>query len=349
MNRYTPTERLGVNTTERIVIKDFCWIFREQSIVDVGVDAIVEESVEGNPTGKLIALQIKSGNYDVIGNKITHYVTHIHYNYWLSLSIPILLIIHLPESDKTYWQHICKNNFIKTNKQWKVEIPTIQEFNKNSKQELRAIFSDKNVTGLAVDLYRGKIEPDTIFDLSESVKCVPESKKSMEYITNIIQDLTQTLKDYHKEFLTFISQGLNSKDAQVEASIRGLGRSLNTRSIRLETEIELFAILYSTGLFAYEQMTSLYFIDTQNVEVLKVAIEVMKSLSPSLIEAMENFSGLKNSILKLPDSNTVFNEARSFLLEVISLLINEFSEAKRIAEKISANFTNQLDTHSVST
>ena len=75
----------------------------------------------------------------------------------------------------------------------------------------------------------------------------------------------------------------------------------------------------------------------------------MKSLSPSLIEAMENFSGLKNSILKLPDSNTVFNEARSFLLEVISLLINEFSEAKRIAEKISANFTNQLDTHSVST
>tara|TARA_R110002049_G_scaffold175107_1_gene342405 strand:- start:911 stop:1132 length:222 start_codon:yes stop_codon:yes gene_type:complete len=72
--RYNSTERIGVNATESIFIREFDWIFREQPIVDVGIDALIEQSENGNPTGKFIALQIKSGkgNFSVSNEKLTY-------------------------------------------------------------------------------------------------------------------------------------------------------------------------------------------------------------------------------------------------------------------------------------
>jgi hypothetical protein len=55
------TERVGVNAVEAITNNVFGWFFREQPIGDYGVDAHIEEMVNGRPTGKLIALQIKTG------------------------------------------------------------------------------------------------------------------------------------------------------------------------------------------------------------------------------------------------------------------------------------------------
>src|SRR5437899_909176 len=54
------TEKLGINAVERIFL-DFGWIFRRQTEDDYGIDAIVEVAKDGLPTGRLIALQIKSG------------------------------------------------------------------------------------------------------------------------------------------------------------------------------------------------------------------------------------------------------------------------------------------------
>lgn len=58
--RYNKVERQGVNAVEKLVINDFDWIFRDQPSVDVGVDALVEQVLDGNPTGQILALQIKS-------------------------------------------------------------------------------------------------------------------------------------------------------------------------------------------------------------------------------------------------------------------------------------------------
>ena len=61
MSRYRKTERLGVVETDRIVTKYLGWIFREQPVVDVGIDALIEESEEGYPKGRFLAAQIKTG------------------------------------------------------------------------------------------------------------------------------------------------------------------------------------------------------------------------------------------------------------------------------------------------
>lgn len=48
VKRYSSTERTGVNKVESVFINKFKWIFREQPIVDLGIDAQVENHVTGN-------------------------------------------------------------------------------------------------------------------------------------------------------------------------------------------------------------------------------------------------------------------------------------------------------------
>lgn len=83
MKRYSTTERIGINTVENIVLHELGWIFREQPIVDMGIDAHVERVDEGDPTGKLIALQVKTGasHFHESGDTYFYYGTFTHLNY----------------------------------------------------------------------------------------------------------------------------------------------------------------------------------------------------------------------------------------------------------------------------
>jgi Domain of unknown function (DUF4365) len=51
----------GVRMVADAVADKLGWIFREQSHADLGIDAHVEIIKDGRGTGRLIALQIKSG------------------------------------------------------------------------------------------------------------------------------------------------------------------------------------------------------------------------------------------------------------------------------------------------
>lgn len=125
MPRYTTTERLGINAVEQIVLKDLQWIFREQPIVDMGIDAHVEVVLDGKPTGQLFALQIKTGasHFHDTGDVLTYYPSQVHLDYWHSHSLPVLLVAHIPENNATYWAHVSPPYVEPTAAAWKISIP----------------------------------------------------------------------------------------------------------------------------------------------------------------------------------------------------------------------------------
>lgn len=129
---YNPTERIGVNAVEGIFLKDFEWIFREQPISDTGIDAHVEIVLNGAASGKLIALQIKTGesHFNINDTSLTYYGNLKHLDYWLNHSLTVLLIAHLPNQNKTYWQIVNLSTIEHTSKAWKIEIPKSQELSK---------------------------------------------------------------------------------------------------------------------------------------------------------------------------------------------------------------------------
>ena len=60
MPTVTEPDRVGVHDVATLIHKERGWIFRKQHESDHGIDALVETVVAGQPTGRLIALQIKS-------------------------------------------------------------------------------------------------------------------------------------------------------------------------------------------------------------------------------------------------------------------------------------------------
>lgn len=138
MNEYNITERKGVNEVERIFLEEFNWIFREQAISDMGIDAHIEIVHNGKPTGKLISLQIKTGESHFVNddNKLTYYGKNRHLEYWTNHSLPVLLIAHLPNSKETYWALVSPKNITQTPKAWKIEIPKSQLLNADFKLDL---------------------------------------------------------------------------------------------------------------------------------------------------------------------------------------------------------------------
>ncbi|MEM8642535.1 MAG: DUF4365 domain-containing protein [Cyanobacteria bacterium P01_G01_bin.54] len=134
-------ERLGVNCTERAFLKLY-WIFREQSIEDFGIDAFVEICEEGNPTGQLLALQIKSGSSYFKENKGQYVVFRgekQHLEYWKNHDLPVLLILCDVDQECSYWQAVNEYTVEHTSKGWKVNVPFDQVINESALNTFRKI------------------------------------------------------------------------------------------------------------------------------------------------------------------------------------------------------------------
>lgn len=297
---------------------------------------LLNKSENGNPTGKFLAVQIKTGigNFHLSDKKLTHYVSHIHYHYWLKLEIPIILVAHLPETEKTYWQHISERNFRKTKKRWKIEIPKNQELNEKAKNKLSQILYKSTKKNFVFELYNGKIEKDTLYDFAENTECISDAKGSVLKIIEIINDLRERTNQFNSKLNQFINAGFSDKDAQVKASIKGFGKDLNIVSKRLENEIEIFSELYSEGFYAFEQVVFIYYLITKEPQNLNIALQSIEKIPTSIDEALEGIDVMKVGVSNLPKKYSVLKEAKILLLEVIDLLISEFSESKGMAERI---------------
>lgn len=138
MGRYSKTERVGVNAVEAIVVKELGWIFREQLIVDMGIDAQIERVDNGIPTGKLIAVQIKTGesHFKETKDAFTYYGRLAHLDYWTGHSLPVILVAHLPSLGKTFWALINEATVQRTKRAWKIAIPKINQLGRETMDAL---------------------------------------------------------------------------------------------------------------------------------------------------------------------------------------------------------------------
>jgi hypothetical protein len=337
--RHDNIERLGVIETDRIITKDIGWIFREQPIIDVGLDAIIEQSEDGNPTGKFLAVQIKTGkgNFHLSDKKITYYVSNIHYNYWLNLEIPIILIAHLPETEKTYWQQINEQNLRKTKKHWKLEIPTNQELHIKAKKRLTEMLSIKSQKSLVFDIYKGKVEPDSIFDIAEDLNCISDSVDSVNNFVELLLGLKEKTDLFNTDLNRFSEKGLSINDLEVKASIKGFARQMNIVSKSIENEIIIFSELYSVGFYAFEQVIILSYTLTNDLKEFEEASKCFKMIPSSIDEALKGIDRMRSGVSKLPNSLSVLKGAKIQFLEVIDMISEEYKIAKTIAKKLENN------------
>ena len=118
VNQSSRTDRKGV----QIVGAQFeraGYIFREQTTSDYGIDAQIELIDKDEVTGKLIALQIKSGPswfQEEHGGGFIFRGDNEHLHYWLEHSLPVIIVLCNIEDSQCFWQVVTPINIIKTPK-----------------------------------------------------------------------------------------------------------------------------------------------------------------------------------------------------------------------------------------
>lgn len=97
----------GVNHA-RAVVESCNSIFHEiHQENDIGVDAIIEIIKNEHPTGKMVALQIKSGESFFVRGECVFPIKN-HAKYWSSHHLPMFGIVYVPSLKNAYWVDIKK-------------------------------------------------------------------------------------------------------------------------------------------------------------------------------------------------------------------------------------------------
>lgn len=141
-SRFSPTERIGVNAVEAVFLNEFQWITRSQYESDQGIDSQVEVCVDGRPTGKLIAIQIKSGSSyfrETNDGCVVIRGKKVHYEYWVNHSLPVILVVYNPETKVILWKHLTKDSIFVSSKGWKTNIEYDHRLDSSSIVELSRI------------------------------------------------------------------------------------------------------------------------------------------------------------------------------------------------------------------
>lgn len=105
------TERVGVNAVEAACLR-LNLIWRDLLQEDVGVDGTIEIVLGEFPSGKLVGAQVKSGRSYIrseTADGFRFYPRPDDLAYWSELSIPLLLLVHDPDSGATYWLDVTQH------------------------------------------------------------------------------------------------------------------------------------------------------------------------------------------------------------------------------------------------
>jgi len=103
-------DRTAVNFLENVAIS-LGWMWREQPLLDRGIDGHIEICEDGKPTGKLIAVQSKGGESYFRRSRDGRLSISLelkHLSYWNNFALPVIVVGHLPSEQASYWIYIQK-------------------------------------------------------------------------------------------------------------------------------------------------------------------------------------------------------------------------------------------------
>lgn len=133
-------ERKAVRRVDAIVSDELNWLFREQPMLDYGIDAQAEVVTDDElVTGRFLGLQIKGGDsYFVAARGNEGWVFRSdsnHLAYWLSYSVPVLVVI-VDSDDRAFWQVVTPFTVRETPKGFAMTIPPSQPFDVSAREKL---------------------------------------------------------------------------------------------------------------------------------------------------------------------------------------------------------------------
>jgi tetratricopeptide (TPR) repeat protein len=173
------TERLGIAFLDYFFAENG-WIFREQPTLDYGIDAQIEIFENQYPSGKLIAIQSKSGLSffeKPNDNSFQFYPEEKHVQYWLGHYLPVILVLYHPEQKQAYWQIVIEENVVSTGKGWKIYVPKDNNFS-NAADCLKKFSSlfESHINKIVYKAIGRETNPEVIESLRKAITALVQGK-----------------------------------------------------------------------------------------------------------------------------------------------------------------------------
>ena len=197
------TERQGVG----IAIQKFEGIgfaFREQSPRDFGIDAHAELIEFGQPTGRILAIQLKTG-FSYFSERgedgFVFRTDQEHTAYWLNHSLPVLICLCDVDKGVIYWQAVNTETAISTGKGYKFIVTRNQRVDGQSRSTFHDILTPV-ITGSRYTIFA---EEDQSHSAAKRYSChvVLNGTLSKVEIAAVVRQLTRdgVKKSYHRNHL----------------------------------------------------------------------------------------------------------------------------------------------------
>ena len=128
-------ERIGINHVGEIAERNN-WMFRDQPVNDIGIDAHIEFVDSSGKPKQLLALQIKTGESWFKEQKdncvVFRNINERQYKYWTMNSLPCIVVLYNPDDNTCIWQKLTTETIERTKdgegKGFFVKIPLSQTF-----------------------------------------------------------------------------------------------------------------------------------------------------------------------------------------------------------------------------
>lgn len=308
-SRYTPTNDIGVAILNLKISKVLGWICRDITKSDVGIDATIEQVIDGNPTAKYISVQLKTGEGNIHINRngnFDYYINKTHYDYWLSSSIPVILAYCNPDDETIYWELIKKRNIKRTkgNEGYKITISNTHLLNKDSLDELNAI----------IDTYQSEFElPDMDENDVSDVEFWNELLENCaEAISNsrlVLDQLDGKYKRHNEQMAQFVEahkDGVDKKiaDKHIAKHAKAFKIAIDMCKMQFKSHIPIISQTHIEAIrLAEHAMIDGYRmpfeINTLLREELNKEIEAIKGVKNILTLAIERFENSSSPTIDL--------------------------------------------------
>lgn len=206
----TNTAREGVSVAQSIVYRELRWFFREQTVDDYGIDAQIEVTNHEYPTGKMIAVQIKSGESYFISTTedgIIFRFDEKHKKYWLGYVLPVIILLYHPISQECIWEVIDKFTVKQvSDTRYQIVIPKENRFGVGTKAKLLILAYSQNMKELAEEIDDLDVDKESLFVmLDDKQKEIFLKARNIADKKNASSDRIP-FKDNRQELADFVSE-----------------------------------------------------------------------------------------------------------------------------------------------
>ncbi len=132
----------GVTHTRLAIEDELGWLFRDQPTEDYGIDAHAEVVDGENVRGRLLALQVKSGESwfkETAPEGWWFRPDSEHVQYWTNHCLPVVVVLFHPVTRLCHWQLVNREKLVKTSTGgWKLLVPKAQVLDESAREPLRS-------------------------------------------------------------------------------------------------------------------------------------------------------------------------------------------------------------------